>query len=377
MQHIGQKNVPMFYHEDVQPKNCEGMNQHKCVPRPIHYYEWSKDTKKWETKSKSYNVHGNAKFEDIKRFKHFSTKGNNTIGEKEDKYYSSQQGQDEIITLLSNYKMNGYFVDLASNDWRKLSNTLALEKYFNWTGICIEPLPGYHDGILQHRICDLVVNPVYSVTGQEVTFARKEVYSGIVAADQDNKNAGKSSLDLITVTLDNVLDHLNAPLHMDYLSLDVEGGELHVLEGFNFTKYTFNFMSVERPTPAVHKLLSKNDYWVFTTLPLRYRKSPHKGTMHNDGEYMNPPALGMFFGETLYIHKKNPNFINIMNEFYPHFYSWYKDPNTKLLTQRDFLCIPDWRKDPNAKINDDVPEAEKRNPMPRVVDNKWIVEKSK
>lgn len=34
-------------------------------------------------------------------------------------------------------KTNGFFIDLASNEWKTGSNTLGLEEFFNWTGICV------------------------------------------------------------------------------------------------------------------------------------------------------------------------------------------------------------------------------------------------
>jgi len=52
--------------------------------------------------------------------------------------YFAQVHQDEaILDLLGN---SGYFVDLAANDAKEFSNTLALEKA-GWNGLCIEPNP--------------------------------------------------------------------------------------------------------------------------------------------------------------------------------------------------------------------------------------------
>jgi len=51
----------------------------------------------------------------------------------------SQSNQDEIVASLFQNKTNGYFVDLAANDAVYLSNTLALERQFNWKGGHILP----------------------------------------------------------------------------------------------------------------------------------------------------------------------------------------------------------------------------------------------
>lgn len=55
----------------------------------------------------------------------------------------SQSEQDQIVSRLLKQKRHGYFVDLAANDARKWSNSLALERDFGWEGLCIEPNPQY------------------------------------------------------------------------------------------------------------------------------------------------------------------------------------------------------------------------------------------
>ena len=63
-----------------------------------------------------------------------------------------------------------------------------------------------------------------------------------------------------TRTLEKILVENNAPKVIDYLSLDVEGAETEILRYFNFNKYTFLCLTVERPTPELNNLLFSNDY---------------------------------------------------------------------------------------------------------------------
>ena len=58
-----------------------------------------------------------------------------------------------------------------------------------------------------------------------------------------------------TKTLEKILDENNAPEVIDYFSLDVEGAETEILRNFNFNKYTFLCLTVERPTPELNNLL--------------------------------------------------------------------------------------------------------------------------
>ena len=146
-------------------------------------------------------------------------------------WYSSQVGQDNLLISIFENKMNGFFVDLASNHWSLLSNTLALEKYLNWQGLCIEPNPMYYDGILSNRKCRLISNPVYSYSNINVEFRFREATGGILAsnretADMDNAKISdprSKDVNLTTVTLSTILDFFKAPHIIEYLSLDVEG----------------------------------------------------------------------------------------------------------------------------------------------------------
>lgn len=61
-----------------------------------------------------------------------------------DQKWFAQVHQDEVIIDLIGE--NGYFIDLASNDAKEFSNTLALERA-GWDGLCIEPNPAYWYGL--------------------------------------------------------------------------------------------------------------------------------------------------------------------------------------------------------------------------------------
>jgi hypothetical protein len=54
-------------------------------------------------------------------------------------YSFAQVHQDDIVLDLIG--PNGYFIDLAANDAKDLTNTLTLERH-GWNGLCIEPNPG-------------------------------------------------------------------------------------------------------------------------------------------------------------------------------------------------------------------------------------------
>ena len=193
-------------------------------------------------------------------------------GQVADIQFYSQKGQDAwVITEVFHYKTNGYFIDLAASDGKHLSNTYALEKHLNWTGICIEPNPFFYEKLITNRQC--VTLPVcVDYTNHKVLFRIDNgLLGGIIADDTDNNYAIRKKaiqrakrkrgiLTLQTKTLQQILEENNAPHIIDYLSLDVEGAETRILREFPFEKYIFLAMTIERPSPELNALLFQNGY---------------------------------------------------------------------------------------------------------------------
>ena len=65
---------------------------------------------------------------------------------------------------------NGFFVDLAANDWKQLSNTLMLELWNNWAGICIEPVSAHWVGLLSNRKCKIFIKEEKSIVRKYRSF---------------------------------------------------------------------------------------------------------------------------------------------------------------------------------------------------------------
>lgn len=162
------------------------------------------------------------------------------------------------MLVLSNLT-NGFFVDLASNHALLFSNTYRLEQSFHWNGLCIEANPLYVWG-LSARKCTTVYAVVGNVTGAQQLFNMEGVYGGLVGQQFDNQIKRRHSQSFYTITLEAILRKFNAPTTIDYLSLDVEGAEEFILGNFPFNRYSFNTMTVERPSPNLHHILAINGY---------------------------------------------------------------------------------------------------------------------
>ena len=176
--------------------------------------------------------------------------------------WQGQAGQDHTIASLFTGR-KGYFVDLAANLPVHHSNTRALERDFGWQGLCIEPNPHLMLALAEQRSCT-VVNALASQTGLQVQWResiQKHWGSSIVSDAKRSDDATVNTILRETVSLADLLDANRAPRQISYLSLDVEGAEEQVLgEGFNFSRYTFLSMTIERPPAALKRRLLRVGY---------------------------------------------------------------------------------------------------------------------
>jgi FkbM family methyltransferase len=177
--------------------------------------------------------------------------------------FKGQKGQDRWVMLdVLPSKRKGFFLDLAAADGVTHSNTHVLEKWFGWTGICIEPNPAYFAELKTRRRC--IVDPsVVSDCREKVRFRIDNgQLGGVVADDTDNnprvRGAQLAQAEIIVLEafpLNEILDRHHAPRVIDYFSLDVEGCEERVLRTLDFRRYQFRSLTVERPTPGVNAIL--------------------------------------------------------------------------------------------------------------------------
>ena len=194
--------------------------------------------------------------------------------ESQKDFLKSQKGQVRfLLERVFNYKSNGlkrdgYFVDLAAGNPIHLSNTFFIEEYLNWEGLLIEGNPLFAKRLRAERKNKVLEEVVYSESDVEIQFRIDNGETGgIVGSDFDNneefryeqlKNA--EIITLKTKTLTQILIENNAPTEMDYLSLDIEGGEYEALKNFDFKKYKWKFITAERPNLKLNLLLDKNGY---------------------------------------------------------------------------------------------------------------------
>jgi FkbM family methyltransferase len=165
----------------------------------------------------------------------------------------SQLGQDLAVLDFYKEKREGFFVEIGAVDGIEISNTYLLETKYNWKGICVEAIPDKFEKLVKNRPNSKCISKaVFRETGLKVPFSichSLELVSGMNDYLGGNWRPtvenNRTVIDVETITLNDILDENEAPLFIDYLSLDTEGTELEILKSVDLNKYTFGLIDVE------------------------------------------------------------------------------------------------------------------------------------
>lgn len=176
---------------------------------------------------------------------------------------------DRKIEKYLNYR-NGFFVELGANDGVNQSNTLYFERNKNWKGLLIEPyLPNYLKCIKNRSkknyfFCNACVSFNYKKAFVKLIYNNLMTIPVGVESDlrnQDYVGNGQFIFGAPATTLNKLLKKSNAPKKIDFLSLDVEGGEIEVLKGINHNIFRFKLICVEaRNINKIKKYLNSFNY---------------------------------------------------------------------------------------------------------------------
>lgn len=163
----------------------------------------------------------------------------------------SQLGQDVLALSVNGIRKNGFFVEFGATNGVELSNTFMLEKNFGWSGILCEPGRIWHEDLARNRNCFIDTRCVTRQSDELVDFAEAPdaILSTIVDFQESDLHAEARANSLVyqvkTVSLRDLLRTYNAPVEIDFLSIDTEGSEYSILRDFDFGEYSFNVVCVE------------------------------------------------------------------------------------------------------------------------------------
>ena len=142
----------------------------------------------------------------------------------------TQLNQD-IFALLVNRFQRGFFVEIGANDGVTLSNTLNLEENFNWDGLLIEANPEYQDALKRRRATVEIAAVVRDEGYYE--FRSAGLYGGVsdlLDVTHKERTRHAKSMNVWGTTLETLLRKNGAPAVISFISIDVEGAEVPIVE---------------------------------------------------------------------------------------------------------------------------------------------------
>ncbi len=178
------------------------------------------------------------------------------------------QGEDLILREMLQYAQNGFYVDVGAHHPFRFSNTYLFYKQ-GWSGINIDAMPNSMNLFNRFRPRDINIECGISNGGGGImTYYsfNEPALNGFspVLETKYNHHPLYHLIDKIPIpmrTLKSILDeHLPAHTQIDFMTIDVEGLDLEVLQSNNWEKYRPKIILVESWDSTLDNLFSNPIY---------------------------------------------------------------------------------------------------------------------
>lgn len=162
----------------------------------------------------------------------------------------AQEGEDMILHRIFETQESGFYVDVGAHHPKRFSNTYFFYKQ-GWRGINIDAMPGSMAAFNLYRPRDINLEMAVSNCSQELTYYLfdEPALNGFSADISNLRSLATPSKEqqlLTTQRLETILDqYLPASQSIDFLTIDVEGLDLEVLQSNNWQKYRPKAVVVE------------------------------------------------------------------------------------------------------------------------------------
>jgi FkbM family methyltransferase len=165
----------------------------------------------------------------------------------------SQLLQD-LWVISQHGKVPGFFLDIGAGHPINISNSWVLQSQFGWKGITFEPNAEFSLLHSQIRRSSDVETLKYAVTPERQEFmnyksdgeygGNPDNFPGDLHSERNKLREKIPTEKVQAITLGEVIASRNLT-KIDYLSLDIEGGELDILKSFPFEICQIHLITVE------------------------------------------------------------------------------------------------------------------------------------
>ncbi|MEK6700803.1 MAG: FkbM family methyltransferase [Planctomycetota bacterium] len=193
--------------------------------------------------------------------------------------FQSQFGEDALVWSLLDGQLDGFFIEVGAFDGWNYSTTYAFEA-IGWKGLLIEAIPERCEVCRKGRAGSRVVNAALSRRGSagDATFTIvQDHYGGMLSYNTTTPDhlgdlrQGGFRTRPVTVPLTSMDALLEGHKgEIDFASIDVEGGEADVLDGFDLDRWKPKVLLIEdnnRNNAAVRAHMQRFPYrfagWLF------------------------------------------------------------------------------------------------------------------
>ena len=172
--------------------------------------------------------------------------------------FYSNWGLDMLADDYFKNKEKGIYIDIGCHQPFLNNNTYRLYKR-GWTGINVDLDFNSIDLFNFFRKNDFNIQAAVSDKNEDRDLFFFHNRSAINTLSHDTGSQAKEIRKIKARTLDNIIQ--NSPYKdkkIDYLSIDVEGHELNILNGFNINKYKPELIIIEFIDPTIKEYYLKN-----------------------------------------------------------------------------------------------------------------------
>lgn len=187
-------------------------------------------------------------------------------------WFKSQSAEDKKLMMFFNGLCGGRYVELGALDGVTYSNTYVFNKALGWKGVLMDVSPANYallqvnrqdeESVLHAAVCkhdDFVHYVEAGAVGGVWEFTAPTFRRDWWGVDASIENAHKISC----VPLRDIFFNISGDFfYADFLSLDVEGSELTVLESIDFTKAAFGVVLIEADGHNLTKNVAVRDFMV-------------------------------------------------------------------------------------------------------------------